>query len=422
MVEVPDFPGMEDFPPEYQPQWSRSVRLIAGVFLIIAAIYALTLLSPVIQMLALAFIIAFLMYAPAKLLRRYTRIPWAGSVLIVYLLLFVFVILIILIMLPTMVDSINNLVDSGQSAYERFEVALENYKPQDGMFRILGTNIDLNPFILPLKDIVLVTENEEGTVDDSVESDFAEAPIAFDIQQLLSGFVNIAGSITGFITSAIGSIAGLISTLLLSLFISLLVLLDIPSDRVAMLQSVHTIHHREMILLLRRIETIWNGFFRGQVFIGIVIGVITWVQLMILGIPNALLLAIITGLISLIPSIGGFIALVPLTLIPLIQGSTVLVDTPNWQIAILVVVINLIITQVIWNVIAPKILGDILNLPLPVIIVGVFIGAALAGVMGAFLVAPVLGTLKVFVSYLIAKIVGQDPFPGEDVPELQGAT
>jgi predicted PurR-regulated permease PerM len=98
--------------------------------------------------------------------------------------------------------------------------------------------------------------------------------------------------------------------------------------------------------------------------------------------------------------------------VPLLQGSTVFVDMPNGLFALLVVIVNLLISQVIWNVVAPKILGDALDLPLPVIIVGVFIGAALGGVLGAFLVAPIVSTLRVLVFYTIRKIAQEDPFPG----------
>ena len=66
--------------------------------------------------------------------------------------------------------------------------------------------------------------------------------------------------------------------------------------------------------------------------------------------------------------------------------------------------------------IAPKILGDALDLPLPVIIVGVFVGAAAGGVLGAFLVAPIMATLRVLLAYLWHKINLEDPFPGETAP------
>ena len=71
----------------------------------------------------------------------------------------------------------------------------------------------------------------------------------------------------------------------------------------------------------------------------------------------------------------------------------------------LVVGINLVISQLIWNMIAPKILGDALDLPLPVIIVGVFVGAAAGGVLGAFLAAPILATLRVIISYCGTRLI-----------------
>jgi len=99
-----------------------------------------------------------------------------------------------------------------------------------------------------------------------------------------------------------------------------------------------------------------------------------------------------------------------------------MIGLPNTTVALLVVVGNLVISQVIWNVVAPKILGDALSLPLPVIIVGVVIGTALGGILGAFLIAPILGTLRVLVLYTIQKIFQQDPFPGEEMPELGDLT
>jgi predicted PurR-regulated permease PerM len=80
---------------------------------------------------------------------------------------------------------------------------------------------------------------------------------------------------------------------------------------------------------------------------------------------------------------------------------------------LLVVGINLVVSQIIWNGVAPKIIGSAVALPLPVIIVGIVIGTAVGGVLGAFLVVPILGTLRVIVYYLIMKITQRDPYPNE---------
>ena len=138
-----------------------------------------------------------------------------------------------------------------------------------------------------------------------------------------------------------------------------------------------------------------------------------------MGVSQAALLAIITAIVSLIPTIGGFIALLPLGLGAALQGSTVFTEMSVGTFTLLVLVVNVLITQVIWNVVAPKILGDAVRLPLPVIILGMFLGAGVGGILGAFLAVPILGTVRVIVLYLISKITLNDPFPGQDMPPVQ---
>jgi predicted PurR-regulated permease PerM len=132
-----------------------------------------------------------------------------------------------------------------------------------------------------------------------------------------------------------------------------------------------------------------------------------------MGVPGAEILAVFTGFISLIPTLGGFVALIPLSIVPLLQGSLVFTEMSSVIFTLLVVGINLVISQVVWNVVAPMILGDILDLPVPVIIVGVFIGAAVGGILGAFLVAPIMSSLRLIAFYLLSKIYAHDPYPGQ---------
>ncbi|MCZ7547166.1 MAG: AI-2E family transporter [Anaerolineae bacterium] len=238
-----------------------------------------------------------------------------------------------------------------------------------------------------------------------------------NLQQILDGLLNVAGAITSTVTSAITSVAGLAITLIMAVFLSFLILIDLRNAEGALDRWVPRRYHREYRLLLHEIVRVWNGFFRGQLIIGVIIGVLTWLQLVLMGVPGAEILAFFTGAVSLIPTIGGLAALVPLTLVPLLQGSTVFPEMSNVAFALIVVGVNLVLQQIIWNVVAPKILGDAVALPLAVIIVGVFIGSALGGILGAFLVAPIMGTIRVILLYLFCKIGGADPFPGREPPE-----
>lgn len=427
---------------DYQPQWDRLTRLMVSVGLVVAVVYMLTLISPILQMIIVALLIAFVMFFFARAVMSRTRLPWAASVVVVYLVLLIGIFGGIGGLVPPIVQGINSASDGLQDLYGQLRETLNDYEAEDGMVAVLGTTIDLNPFILQVRQFVLGSSDPDGVTTAAVieitpepeaptdttttvvtETTVTQTPASdaglgalqgLDLQSILGQVTNLFGTVTG----ALGSVTSFVGSLLFAVFISFLLMLDLPRTNRSIADWIPSNYHREATLLIDRIEKIWVGFLRGQVIIGIIIGVITFIQLTVMGVQSALLLSIIVALISLIPTIGGIIALVPLFLVPLLQGSSVFVDMPNGTFALIVVGVNLVISQVVWNAIAPKILGDALNLPVVVIIVGVFVGTAVGGALGAFLVAPIMSTLWLIVNYLVRKIAQKDPFPGE-MPERQ---
>ncbi|NPV68245.1 MAG: AI-2E family transporter [Anaerolineae bacterium] len=406
------------------PQWDRTTRLVVVIFLIIAAVYALTLIAPVMQLVIFSLLIAFLIHGPARALTRRLPISWPLAIVLLYILLILAILGSLLVVIPPVVSGVNTLVLEGVDAYENLKDTLRNYTPEMGVIDILGFRVDINSIAVPLRQFILGSELAAGPAEETAPADAETVdavtgetllePISFD--QLLDGISSVAGQVTGTVTSAITTVTGFFGALLLALFVSFLILLDWPRTREAAINWVAPGYRREFRLLAREIARVWNGFFRGQVTIGAIIGLVTWLQLMLMGIEGAEILALFTALISLIPTLGGFISLVPLSLVPLLRGSTVFVDMPYGLVALLVIGVNMVLTQVIWNVAAPLILGDALDLPLPVIIIGVLIGAAVGGVLGAFLVAPFMSTIRVIVDYLLHKIRAEDPFPPETLP------
>lgn len=459
-------------PPAYQPQFSPWVRQLLTIMLIVVGVLLLTLIAPVLPVLTIAFLLAFVMFLPSRAIARNTAIPYALVVTLLYTILIALVVVGMLVIIPTLASAAKSLVVTLERGYSLFTDNLAAFDPDDAVFEVVGTRVDLSDIAETLKSVLVQTTEAAANVDPAtleatapvvetatdtlaplidaaantdppaaaiIRRDGLTTPVdslltasggtitstetpggislpGGELGNLINQFLSLFGSVTVTLTSAIGSVTGFVVSMVLALFISFLVLLDIPNTQRALAARVPVTYQREMALLIDRMVRVWNGFFRGQVLIGVMIGVLTWLQLSIMGIGSVVILSVITGVISLIPTIGSIIALLPLALVPLIQGSTVFVGLPNGVVALLVVIVNLVINQVIWNVIAPKILGDALELPLPVIIVGVFIGAAAGGILGAFLVAPIMATLRVLFSYLWHKINLEDPFPGEEAP------
>jgi predicted PurR-regulated permease PerM len=406
------------------------------VILIVGGLFFATMLAPVIQMLTIAFLLAFLLFIPARTLTRRVRLPYTVSVIVVYLILIVVIIASILLLIPAMVDGVESLSNGFRDGVARLETELEPYL-QDGVntVNIFGVDLDIAFILDPVRQALgaytQITQAEElevpGEDSDTPSTVGPTAPTrptvslgSSDLRAWIDSLFSLAGTVTETLTSAIAGVTGLITGTLLALFISFLVLLDIPTSARTLDRWVPDTYNREYSLLVHKIVRVWNGFFKGQVIIGVMIGILTWLQLSLMGVAQPAVLAVTIGAISLIPTIGGFIALVPLAIVPLLNGSSVFTTMPNGFFALFVIVVNLFISQIIWNVVAPKILGDALDLPLPVIIVGVFIGAAVGGILGAFLVAPIMGTLRHIVLYVIAKINMRDPFPGEEAPFVFG--
>ena len=82
--------------------------------------------------------------------------------------------------------------------------------------------------------------------------------------------------------------------------------------------------------------------------------------------------------------------------------------------ALAVLVSLLVVNQIIFSFISPRISSGAVSVPAAVIVVGVLLGLAIAGILGALLVTPIIGSLRLFVNYLLSKIALREPFPGEE--------
>ncbi len=101
--------------------------------------------------------------------------------------------------------------------------------------------------------------------------------------------------------------------------------------------------------------------------------------------------------------------MIPAVLLALIQGSNFL-PVNNLIFALIVVGVYFLIQQIENNVLVPRIMGQSLDLHPIIVLVGVVVGASFAGVLGAFLAAPVLASLKILGWYAHAKLTDQDMF------------
>jgi len=154
--------------------------------------------------------------------------------------------------------------------------------------------------------------------------------------------------------------------------------------------------------ILAIIERTFGRWVRGQLLLGVVVGVATFVGLLILGAlidpvftSFAVFLAVIAGVLELVPIIGPIISMVPTLLVALTTG--------RWEALLAVVLLYLIVQQTENNFLVPVIQGDAIDLHPSIIIFALIMGGAIAGLLGAILALPITAAGRDIYRYLFRR-------------------
>lgn len=141
-----------------------------------------------------------------------------------------------------------------------------------------------------------------------------------------------------------------------------------------------------VVKVLSRLEERLGGWARGQLILMLLVGVLNYIGLTLLGVPFALPLAVLAGLLEVIPYLGPVIAAVPGILIGFGISSFTGVG---------VVALALLVQQLENYIFVPKIMGKSVGVSPIVILLALAIGERLAGVVGMIISIPLVITLQV---------------------------
>lgn len=147
-------------------------------------------------------------------------------------------------------------------------------------------------------------------------------------------------------------------------------------------------------------------WFLGQLTSMTIIGVFSAIALSIIGIPFAVLLGLVSGLISFIPFIGPVISVIPPTLLGVTSGEPLK--------ALWVIAAYLIIQAIESNLIQPIVMSRAVSLHPAVVVFALLIMGTLFGFVGLLLAVPLVAALHVLVRELwIVRMdrIGYDPEP-----------
>jgi len=147
--------------------------------------------------------------------------------------------------------------------------------------------------------------------------------------------------------------------------------------------------HEYIINLWGRARRKIGSWLQGQVLLGVLIGVLVYFVLIVVGVPHALVLAVLAGVFELIPIFGPIISSVPAILVAYTDMGT--------GSAILLLGLYVIIYQFESQLFYPLVVKKIVGVSPIIVIIALVIGAKLAGALGAIIAVPLSAALMEYV-------------------------
>lgn len=151
----------------------------------------------------------------------------------------------------------------------------------------------------------------------------------------------------------------------------------------------------DVLYLAKQIDHVFASFIRGHLTVVLIVGVLTSIAFMLIGLQFATMLGIIAGLAELIPYFGPLIGAIPAVAMALLQSK--------W-LAVKVVIAVFVIQQLEGNIISPKILGHSVGLHPLAIIIALLAGGHLFGIAGMLLAVPLAAIARILVSFAWEKL------------------
>ena len=292
------------------------------------------------------------------------------SLFFTYLTLLLILALLLLLIVPQLVNSVMDFVaDSGNYV----DTALGEVNQLIDKINASAGDADA-PIIPPLDP-------------EKIKADVADffRELKLD-HETLSGFLNL-GTLSTLLSYAEG-VFGLLIDVAIGFFISLY-LLNTKEKRYAQIMRFRRafLPNRVNAAITRICSTAdrsFGGFLRGKILDSTIIGVLVYLSISMLGVPYAVLIAVIVGITDIVPIIGPFIGVIPSAVI-------ILLTDPGKVIPFLICI--LVIQQIDGNIIAPKILGENTGVSSLCVMIAITTMGTLWGLVGMIIGVPLFATV-----------------------------
>jgi len=348
-------------------QWSTINRYFVLTLIIAAAVWFTVAASSLMGALLIAALIAYVLDPIVSFVHQRAKLPRKLSVPLVYIGVIGLLVTLVVLVIPLLPEGTTSIVEELTVISDQIE-------------EFVATPIVILGFELPLEETVAELR--------AISTDVLSADVIFD-----------------YARSASANLAWILIIVVTIYYL----LLDWSALRDWLLNLAPPAHQADAHQLYADVRDVWGRYLRGQLLLMFIIGLLTWISLVIIGLPGAAAIGLLAGILDVILSVGPAIAMVTAAIVALVAGSTYLPISNMWMVALVLALFSAIqMAENIW--LRPRVLGQSLRLHPAVVFIAVIGALTMAGVLVALIIIPVLGSLAILGRYLYAKIVGLDPW------------
>ncbi len=263
----------------------------------------------------------------------------------------------------------------------------------------------LGVLVLPpaVKEGTALLQNAPGYVDQVMHLDWVQKldknyQIVEKLQQEINSRLtdgSFVGRVFGGVLGAGAALANGLLQVFTILVLTLYFLAAFPRVKQAAYAMVPSSRRPRVVSLSEEIMRRTGAYAIGQAAVATVNGILSFVMMSIVGIPYAAVLAVLVGLLGLIPMVGATIGAV-------LVAGVAFFDEPRK--AIIAAVYYVIYQQIENYVVSPRIMARTVDVPGAITVVAAMAGGTLLGVLGALLAVPVAaGLLLLYEEVLVPR-------------------
>jgi predicted PurR-regulated permease PerM len=349
-------------------RFSFPLKLLTAALITVLTIWMLVAVEHILTPFIAAIITAYLFNPLVSRLHYASRLPRAVWIAILYVLAFFLLYLSITTFWPVIVAQSTALVNDAP----RLIAALTDFFANNRRLQIGELTVDITP---------------------------VEAQLVSFVSEAAAWF---SGNVPRLVFSALESVIYLLVYLIITFYL----LLQAHQLKMWTVTLIPAGYRDEIGALGRQIDRIFSAYIRGQLLLIVIMSVLLYIPLSILQIPYALVIAVASGILEILPIIGPWSA-AAIAMTAAMFSAAPPFGLTHLALAAAIGIIYFVLRQIEDHFIIPNVMGPLVRLHPAVVIFAILAGGALAGAFGLFISIPVAAVIRILLSYLYRKLTDQ---------------